>query len=435
MNSSGSPPRVYSVRRQARLPQELFDHIIDSLSEDRQALKACSLASRLWLHRCRHHLHRSVTLYHQNCRIHFSQMKNISLFLTLPVVSEYTRELHLEGKTDYQQWQHNVDHQEEDDGTDLFWKVLARFSHVQTLRVKRLFWVSHPLDSKDRLCTSFPSVTDLDVYMSDFADSSEFLSFLSAFPRVTGLKVERVFWCRSATEWYNSSGLDPSSYRILPPDATPGAYLRRLQVQHCDVHIMVDIAKWLATLSSPRINSLYLSPPDGDDFGALPLYFRAIGPSLEHIFLTLEFDTKCETLRQGKPPLSQSFIPHSHFIVAIAGLESCSRLQSLTLSGNFALGRKFVKAANIFWPCVLIVLTHTASRRLHTVRFECQIEDLEAPALFEVDALLSDRAFASLSDVIFVLVDLKDKDSEETMGMLQTYLPLTASRGALRFHF
>lgn len=286
-----------SEQERISVPQELVDNIIDEIYDSRDDLKACSLVCWAWLPRSRFHLHRTVTLYHQNCRIHPSQTTKISMLLSLPMIAQYTQELLLEGKTDY--GLHHPNKQSDIDNGELFWRALARFAHVKKLRITRLFWVSHSLENKNRLCAAFPSVTDLNVYMSDFADAKEFLSFLTAFPQLTRLRVERVFWAKSAAEWYEASGSDPSSYRALPPDRVPGAMLGHLQVQHCDVLMMTDIAAWLVSLPSPRIETLQLSPPDGDDFEALPLYFSTIGTNLKHLTLALEFSIKEDTLRRG----------------------------------------------------------------------------------------------------------------------------------------
>lgn len=43
-------------------PQELHDHIIDALEEDRAALKACSLVMRCWLERSRKYIFESVSV-------------------------------------------------------------------------------------------------------------------------------------------------------------------------------------------------------------------------------------------------------------------------------------------------------------------------------------------------------------------------------------
>ncbi|KAJ3554863.1 hypothetical protein NM688_g2892 [Phlebia brevispora] len=371
------------------LPQELIDQVVDFLSDDREALKACSLVCQDWLHRCRQHLHRSVTIYHQYCRIHHSQVPHAIRLLALPMVSSYTQELHLEGKTDYGALHKTPDNDEEVDGEELLWRVLARFGNVRTLRVSRLLWVAHELEDKNRLCATFPAVTNLDVYMSEFVDAKEFLSLLTRIsPAVT---------------------LEGGACLLLPQNSTPGKRLEHLQVQHCDVHNMLDISRWLSETPS-SITSLYLSPPDGDDFAALPSYFRALGPSLEKLFLTLEFATKDETLRQ-----------------AISGLELCSRLRSLTLAANFGLGRKFVKAANFFWPCVMIVLEHVASTSLQTIRFECYAEDLESTALLQLDATLRRPAFTHVSAVQFVLCDYSRTDTLQIEGTLQALLPYTSS--------
>lgn len=290
---------VISRRLHRSLPQELIDQIVDCLSDDPEALRACSLIGQAWLHRCRQHLHRSVTIYHQNCCIHHSQVQKALRLLALPLVTSYTQRLHLEGKSDYGAPPKTSDAEDNNvDGVDLFWRLLSRFQNVHTLEINRLLWVAHSLENKDRLCASFLNVKVLDIYMSEFADVDEFLSLLTAFPRLLRLRIERVFWCENAEQWYITSEADRSTYRSLPQGATPGKRLEHVQVQHCDIHNMLDISRWLST-DSPPITSLYLSPPDGDDFTALPSYFRALGSSLEELFLTLEFATKDETLRQG----------------------------------------------------------------------------------------------------------------------------------------
>lgn len=159
--------------------------------------------------------------------------------------------------------------------------------------------MTHTLENKNRLCEAFASVSNLDIYMSDFADLQEFLSFLSGFPNVIRLKAERLLWYKTAEEWHQQVGSDTSSYRALSSDAVLGRHLRALKVQHCNVLIMCDIAKWLGASQYVSVETLHLSPPDGDDFGALSLYCHTIGTTLKHLTLDLEYATKEETMRQG----------------------------------------------------------------------------------------------------------------------------------------
>lgn len=115
------------------------------------------------------------------------------------------------------------------------------------------------------------------------------------------------------------------------------------------------------------------------------------------------------------------------FFVAMSDLELCSKLRSLTLAANFGLGRKFVKAANIFWPCVLIVLSHVASTCLQTIQFECQTEDLESAALLQLDAMLCRPSFAQLTSVRFALGDRPAANTQHTSDTLRKLLPHTSS--------
>ena len=90
-----------------------------------------------------------------------------------------------------------------------------------------------------------------------------------------------------------------------------------------------------------------------------------------------------------------------------------------------------MKAANIFWPCVLIVLDHVTSARLETLQFECQLEDLESLALPQLDYLLARPVFGRLSKVKFVLADFPAANSAKIHAILTKRLPVTATRGLL----
>ncbi|CAA7266291.1 unnamed protein product [Cyclocybe aegerita] len=53
----------------ARLPQELFDNIIDHLHDDYASLRTCALVSSAWLHRVRTHIFNRITLdWHKSLR-------------------------------------------------------------------------------------------------------------------------------------------------------------------------------------------------------------------------------------------------------------------------------------------------------------------------------------------------------------------------------
>ena len=116
----------------------------------------------------------------------------------------------------------------------------------------------------------------------------------------------------------------------------------------------------------------------------------------------------------------------------MAGLEANTRLQSLTLLANYGFGRKFVKAASVFWQCVMAILTEIATDHLHTIRFECQPEDLEDPAASEADGLLTRPTFRSLSSVVFVFASVEEYTHEQLKDMVDAALPQTAARGTLR---
>lgn len=116
----------------------------------------------------------------------------------------------------------------------------------------------------------------------------------------------------------------------------------------------------------------------------------------------------------------------------MACLEANTRLQSLTLLANYGFGRKFVKAATVFWQCVMAILTEIATDHLHTIRIECQPEDLEGPTALEADRLLTRPTFRSLSSVVFVFAGVKEYTHEQLDDIVDAALPQTAARGTLK---
>lgn len=117
---------------------------------------------------------------------------------------------------------------------------------------------------------------------------------------------------------------------------------------------------------------------------------------------------------------------------AVASLDSGAQLESVTFLANYGLGRKFVKAATVFWPCVLAILKQIATDCLGAIRIECQVEDLDDPATICLDELLTHAAFRPLQTITFVFFDSVGHTPEQLSGIATAALPRIASRRILR---
>lgn len=80
----------------------------------------------------------------------------------------------------------------------------------------------------------------------------------------------------------------------------------------------------------------------------------------------------------------------------------------------------------------MAILTEIATDHLHTLRFECQPEDLEDPAAQETDRHLARPAFRSLSTVVFVFSSVERNPFGILDDMVEAALPKSAGRGILR---
>ena len=80
----------------------------------------------------------------------------------------------------------------------------------------------------------------------------------------------------------------------------------------------------------------------------------------------------------------------------------------------------------------MAILTEIATDHLHTLRFECQPEDLEDPTALETDSLLTRPAFQSLSSVVFVFSGIEGYSFELLDNMVRAALPRSAARDTLR---
>lgn len=156
------------------LPPEVIDLIIDNLHDHRPTLRVCSLVSRNWLGGSRHHLFNGHGMYLTG--------RNLDAFRELLKSPHNTLSFHLRNlhATEFQ-----YDH------LTKLWPLLPRFSHLQSLHVH-----GNPIFDKDVLDAHiFPFIRSLSFSRAVFPSYHGLTTFLSRFPSLKTLKLDRVSLC------------------------------------------------------------------------------------------------------------------------------------------------------------------------------------------------------------------------------------------------
>ena len=274
------------------LPQELVDGIIDQLQDDIATLKACALTQRSMVYRSQYHIHKDILL---DCTTSLDP----ELYST-PTAARLVRKLRL-----YTPYRSAFDMSEEnstnEDAAASYdkeshrhhsWTVISRLTGVRDLFLVDFSWNISPSD-RDLFGTQFQSVTSLSLRLATFADSEDFSSFLSAFPKLTELKLSGVSWIGpwGANKWIRY----PSHSRAIPPVLK----LRTLSlVGFAYADVVEGIARWISSLVGYGVNDLTLIWNTNDGFQCLPILLSSFGPALSRFIV--EMDCTKEILGFGK---------------------------------------------------------------------------------------------------------------------------------------
>jgi len=277
-------------RKPVTLPQELWDTVADHLAADRDALKACSLTCRSLLPRSRMHLHRSLTLRHRDYCIHpGSEVSRVTELEALPALLQNARKLHLSGERAHQCHHDCSPTEERKAGTELFWRVINRLSHITELTVSDLYWGFHTLEDKTRLCNAFPLVSCLDIQECEFTDADEMVAFVASFPKLVSVDVRWIYWYdavrwKSVLEDMYSGFKVPSPYRAAQVPGGALSNLKNLRVGYT-FHELHDLVRSLRACRPTAVESLTLGPLP-QDIETLPIWVELLGGSLKHLCLT-----------------------------------------------------------------------------------------------------------------------------------------------------
>lgn len=179
--------RIENLMMVLSVPQDVLSIIIDEARYDRETLKVCSLASSSLLHHSRRHLHRVFTLKHADYNtISVSDSERLSQLSLLPALVDYAEEFRLIA-VDRKYLQDSCSDRRAD-----FWSVVRRFKHVRKVRFVNLDWAWGPrtaLQDKINLVHAFPTVYDLAIVSSTFADTDEIMALALQFPQLSTLRL------------------------------------------------------------------------------------------------------------------------------------------------------------------------------------------------------------------------------------------------------
>lgn len=190
-----------------RLPQELQDAIIDLLKNDRLTLRACSLAWRPWLDRCRIHIHHQLYLpglteKDLGRRSSEHTIEHVRKLVTNPPEDACVPyPIHLSSPA----------------------PALARLRAVVELRLSGAMIADVQSDDREKWAATLPSLKTLAVSNCKILDLNSLMVFIAAFPELEVLE----FWnfalvCRRSED---EEALQHSNLEVFP---CPSPRLARL---------------------------------------------------------------------------------------------------------------------------------------------------------------------------------------------------------------
>ncbi|KAJ3483310.1 hypothetical protein NLI96_g6408 [Meripilus lineatus] len=178
------------------------------------------------------------------------------------------------------------------------WKILARFTRLQTLEVSGFRWSVRSQEALELASSIFRYVTVLDIN-GLFEGVHAFLGFLTLFPQLSALKITGLTWAPRADKGPLSPPASPTR-----PGAVPCQYLRALSFtgEGCGANVMRDLAShWLSSFSSHGINGLRVQWNTYESSQGFSEMLRALGPSIEHLEVSTDHrypETDLESLSE-----------------------------------------------------------------------------------------------------------------------------------------
>ena len=245
-----------------RIPQEIFDHIIDQLAGQASDLVSCALVCRSWNYRSTALLCTRVEL---NCARHFDNLANAAL-------REQRVRRYLSGTRHLSMKYRSVAPREP--------RAVYIFPSVMRIRDSLVFsrctWAPiHP--SVLLLLPQFATVPRVKLHTVKLQNFSDFRRVICAFPRLGQLTIEQC-----SLKHYNPIHLShaPSTSPVL-------VHLCRLKLLRNDVQLLANLTQWFRILGRvDALRELALTESlrnTGFDLDALDHILRSVGSQLKSL--------------------------------------------------------------------------------------------------------------------------------------------------------
>jgi len=366
----------YSLPRRI-LPQELIDYIIDCLQTDVKSLKACALASRVFVDRCQLYIHHSIDLDCDRC----PDIPPDSY--SSPHVAAYVRDLHVALLPNPEDPDPPLPTNPDDDDPHQsqkrypvsVWRLLSKLTSLECVTLM-LFDSMHTRRTRHFFVPIFKNVKDLRFDNATFCHVFEFMEFLTLFPRLTQLDISLLRWNGP----FDTSLLPP---RVAPQEV-PGLMLEELTFgwQGCERNVLDDLAShWLPLLPENNVSSIrFLWHPRNPPI-TLPPLLQALGKSL------------------GSLEIPTSEFPEAMMGIGSFGIHYCTDVRSIVFAD---LGQWRVPVDDAEgW--VLRFVSQITSENISELTFSWAhiAEGLEEFKYNDVDTVLADPQFRHLKTVVF----------------------------------
>ena len=384
-----------SIRYQTfspEFPQELCNHIFETLRNDSLSLKQCSLVSKAWLHASRTHLFRRVIL----------TPKNIDPFTYLIIDSRST--IH---------------------------------PHVREVELRRI-------DCLDRwiIFNFTPTLTHLHMCDMTFNAFADILDIICFFPYLQSVALDE-----STVE---SSSVEKSTRirvknKVLPSSVNS---VRCRGGQGCLRPLML----WLLHHNNvPKLANLDVGPIEEEITFEVGKYLTFAGPAINHLSLSFNFNhnyTHLPALQYHDPQImlvaeiSETVSPIAERYKALFGLDACpylgplTGLQSLRLN-DFIHFEDHIQVSSLVWASKIVASIE--SEELREVILGVSLRNAGELDKFNIRWHFLDEAFSNIMDSPYSsLVTVKFEingtvNIDGIASLVRSRLPGCEKRGLLQF--
>ena len=382
-----------TIRHQAfslEFPQELCDHVFDTLRNDTLSLRHCSLVCKAWLHATRTHLFRRVIL----------TPKNIDPFTYLIIDSRST--VH---------------------------------PHVRNLELRRINCLNRWIISNFT-----PTLTHLHMHDMTFNALADILDIVCSFPYLQSIALDE-----STIESNSGEKSARIQNKVLPSSVNS---LRCRGGRRC----LRAFLSWLLHHNNvPKLSRLDIGPIEEENTFEVGKYLASLGSAINHLSLSFDFSHNSHicALQQkyhdtgitaGHAKISVTSVAERY--KALFGLDVCPNLGSLTGLQSFRLNdfihfEDRIQASSLIWAPRIIASMRAVG--LREIVLGISLRKAGELDKFNIHWDFLDEAFSSImdrlhSDLVSVKFEINGTVNMDGIAcLIRSRLPRCEKRGLLQF--